>query len=158
MSNDLECSLTNTANDPSGFHVREVFRNVSEKLLNLQSERLAITRRIEATKKILLGLATMYANHIPREELQPMVGGMKVSRGKGLTAACRRVLVEAGGPLSAKEVVDRIRENDANLLKHHKLAISSVVTILNRLVSYGEAATTLIHNRRTWGSVGNLES
>lgn len=154
---NYECgdAPNNSPSNGTGHHVRELFRSVSEELQNLQSERMSITRRIEATKKVLFGLAKMYGDHIPEGELQGIASRTGDVRRKGLTDACRRVLLETTTPLPARDVLRRIREADPELLNAHRGPLASVVTILNRLVGYGEATTVFVDNRRTWASTGN---
>lgn len=145
----------NTPPTATSHHVRELFRTVSEERSKLESERMDITRRIETCKKVLVGLAKMYGDHVP-SEFRRVVDDTSVIRGKGVTDACRRVLLEAGTPLPARDVLRRIQEADPDVLKSHK-PLASVVTILNRLVDYGEATTMFVDNRRTWASTGSAD-
>jgi hypothetical protein len=59
--------------------------------------------------------------------------------------------MEASCPVNAREVSDQIQRQTNAGLPSHKNLVASVITVLNRLVQYGEAKTVLRENgRRAW--------
>lgn len=122
-----------------GSHVREVFRAISAQMRQLQKERSEITSRVEQIRKVLVGLASMYGNELPEAEVDLFLG---------------RILLDVEKPMGIQAILDRIQEREPHLLQHHRNPAASIATILNRLVQYGEAVSTLEGNRRTWVSAG----
>ena len=134
---------------PAEVHAREVIEAAGARLKALIAQRLELTREIETAKRTINALAAMFGKELLSGELLLLVGKHPIARARGLTAACREILLESGKPLRATEVADRIPE----LLRNHKEPVASVTTILNRLVEYGEVATETIDGRRMWASV-----
>ena len=52
--------------------------------------------------------------------------------------------------MTAVEVCQGIQQMQPQLLTSHKDPIASVTTVLNRLVSYGEAEPVMSKGRRAW--------
>jgi hypothetical protein len=102
-------------------------------------------------KQTIAGLANLFGDNVLSEELLELVDRKTNGRQPGFTKACRMVLMEAGRPLSARDVCDQIQERIPPMLARHKDPMASVTTVLNRLVEYGEAQAVLLNNgRRAW--------
>ena len=67
----------------------------------------------------------------------------------GLTTVCREMRKE-GRSLTANETVRLIQKRFPSLLAEHKVPVSSAMTVLNRLVKYGEADSVFVGKRRAW--------
>ena len=129
----------------------KVIREVRELLHSLEQERKQIVRRICTIKKTIVGLASLYGEEIFDEQLLELVGRKTNKRRSGLTKTCRMVLIQAGRPLSAREVCNQIMSQQPVLLLSHKDPMASVHTLLSRLAEYGEArVATDETGRRTW--------
>ena len=141
-------------------HVQEVVRAAHDELRQLMRQRAEIMKRIGTIKQTISGLANLFGDDVLSEELLELVDRKSGGRQPGFTRACRMVLMEAGQPLGAREVCERIQQRVPPLLLHHKDPLASVTTVLNRLVEYGEAKALLNdHGRRAWQWVadgGNL--
>ncbi len=138
----------------SNLHVQEVIRRAEEELRQLMEERTGLTTRICTVKKTIVGLANLFGDDILDAALSDLVGRDSGIRQPGITRACRRVLLEAGRPMSAREVCDEIQRSVPVLLARHKEPLATIYTILGRLVEYGEA-TPLPGDRgqRAWSWV-----
>lgn len=132
-------------------HVQEVLRAAHEELRLLLKQRAEIMKRIGTVKQTIVGLANMFGEDVLNEELLDLIDRKTSGRQPGFTKACRMVLMEAGKPLGAREVCERIQEKVPPVLLRHKDPLASVTTVLNRLVEYGEARTLVKENgRRAW--------
>ena len=145
--NGLSGSLLNNG-DP---HVHEVVKTAHEELRQLMRQRADIMKRIGTLKQTISGLANLFGDEILGEDLLELVDRKVGGRQPGFTKACRMVLMEAGAPMSVREVCERIQERMPAVLLRHKDPLASVTTVLNRLVEYGEAQSVVRPNgRRAW--------
>ena len=132
-------------------HVQEVVRQAHEELRQLLQQRADVMRRIGTVKQTITGLANLFGDGVLSEELLELVDRKSNGRQPGFTKACRRILMEAGRALSARDVCDEIRKRVPPMLTRHKDPVASVTTVLNRLVDYGEAQAVVLSNgRRAW--------
>jgi hypothetical protein len=132
-------------------HVQEVVKQAHEELRLLLQQRADVMKRIGTVKQTIAGLANLFGDNVLSEELLELVDRKTNGRQPGFTKACRMILMEAGRPLSAREVCDQIQERIPPMLARHKDPMASVTTVLNRLVEYGEAQAVLLTNgRRAW--------
>lgn len=140
-------------------HVQEVLKSAHEELRLLLKQRAEIMKRIGTVKQTIVGLANMFGEDVLNEELLDLIDRKTSGRQPGFTKACRMVLMEAGKPLGAREVCERIQEKVPPILTRHKDPLASVTTVLNRLVEYGEARTLVRENgRRAWEWVAEPSS
>lgn len=132
-------------------HVHEVVKAAHEELRILMRQRAEIMKRIGTLKQTISGLANLFGDEILGEDLMELVDRKSGGRQPGFTKACRTVLMESGGPLSVREVCERIQQRVPTVLLRHKDPLASVTTVLNRLVDYGEAQSVVRPNgRRAW--------
>lgn len=137
-------------NDGDG-HVQEVVKAAHEELRQLMRQRAEIMKRIGTLKQTIAGLANLFGDEILSEDLLDLVDRKAGGRQPGFTKACRMALMEAGRPLSVREVCERIQQRMPAVLMRHKDPLASVTTVLNRLVEYGEAQSLMRENgRRAW--------
>ena len=140
----LESASTN-------YHVQDVVRRAERELRQLVEERAEVTRRIGTVKQTIAGLANLFGDDILDAGLLHMIDRKSGSRQPGITRACRRVLMEATRPMSARDVCEEIQRTLPTLLARHKDPMATINTILGRLVEYREA--TLLpgdRGQRTW--------
>jgi hypothetical protein len=140
-------------------HVHQVLKAAHDELCTLLQQRAEIMKRIGTVKQAIVGLANMFGEGVLNEELLELVYHKSSGQQPGFTKACRMVLMQAGKPLEAREVCERIQEKVPPVLLRHKNPLASVTTVLNRLVNYGEACTVIKENgRRAWQWVSDPES
>ncbi len=140
-------------------HVEEVVRQAHEELRQLLHQRAEVMRRIGTVKQTIAGLANLFGDDVLSDELLELVDRKSSGRQPGFTKACRMILMDADRALSARDVCDRIQQKAPPMLARHKDPMASVTTVLNRLVSYGEAqAVVLDSGRRAWQWVADTES
>ena len=120
-------------------HVQDVIRRAEHELRQLIEERSEVTKRIGTVKQTIVGLANLFGDGILDAALLDLVDRKSSSRQPGITRACRRVLMEAERPMSARAVCDEIQKTVPALLARHKDPMATINTILSRLVEYGEA-------------------
>jgi hypothetical protein len=120
-------------------HVQDVIRRAEHELRQLIEERSEVTKRIGTVKQTIVGLANLFGDGILDAALLDLVDRKSGSRQPGITRACRRVLMEAERPMSARAVCDEIQKTVPALLARHKDPMATINTILSRLVEYGEA-------------------
>lgn len=132
-------------------HVQQVVKAAQEELQHLLRQRAEIMKRIGTVKQTIAGLANLFGDEVLNEQLLELVDRKSSGRQPGFTKACRLVLMEAGRPLAAREVCQRIEQRIPTLLVRHKDPLASVTTVLNRLVDYGEARSVPRESgRRGW--------
>jgi hypothetical protein len=146
--------LTNS--DP---HVQQVVKTAHEELRQLMRQRADIMKRIGTLKQTIAGLANLFGDDVLDEDLLELVGRKTGGRQPGFTKACRMALMEASGPLTVREVCERIQQRMPSILVRHKDPLASVTTVLNRLVEYGEAQSVLRQNgRRAWQWIADSDA
>jgi len=144
-------SLTRISDRYDKAHVQEVVGRAQEELHLLLEQRAEIMKRIGTVKQTIAGLANLFGDGILNEELLELVDRKRNGRQPGFTKACRMILMEAGGALSARDICEHFQQKMPAVLARHKDPIASITTVLNRLVGYGEAqAVTLNNGRRAW--------
>lgn len=117
-----------------------------EQLRDLTRQRQEIAQKMTIIKRTINGLAFLYGGEfLPRPE-----NDGSVERRRGITSACRAVLSRAEAPLSTREVHSILQGGFPNLFERPGDHYASIVTILNRLVKYGEADTFLRNGSRFW--------
>lgn len=135
--------------------VQEVLNTLTAELRGLNLQRRDLVKRIDIVKGVIVGLSRVLGAELSADQLQDVLGRRAGRRNHGLTNACRRILTETREPLRARDVCDRVLQDYRDLLQHHKQPIASIVTVLNRLVRYGEARIVNLENQRTWvGTAG----
>ena len=128
-------------------HVDAVVRAAEAEIRELLRQRAHVMKRIGTIKQTLAGLADMFGNAILDDALLDLLD-RKTVRQSGFTRACRTVLMEAGVPLSARAVRDRLAPE---LIARHKDPLASITTVLSRLVEYAEArCIVLAPGQRVW--------
>jgi len=132
-------------------HVQEVIRQAHMELRELLQQRAEVMKRIGTVKQTIAGLANLFGDAVLSDELMEMVDRKSNGRQPGFTKACRMILMEAGRPMSARDICDHLQEKLPSVLARHKDPMASVTTVLNRLVEYGEAqAVFSTSGRRAW--------
>jgi len=137
-------------------HVQEVVRSAELELLALLQQRTELMKRIGSIKQTLTGLANMFGDAVLNERLLRLLD-RSTARRSGFTQACRAVLMESPTHLSVRQVCDLLQRKFPGVLEKHKKPSASVTTVLNRLVSYGEARSFLIASGRVWQWVSEHE-
>jgi hypothetical protein len=126
-------------------------QRADRELRHLMAERAELTKRIGTVKRTIMGLGKLFGNGILDTVLLDLVDRRRGPRQRGITGACRRVLIEAKRPMSARDVCDEIQRTVPPLLARHKDPMATILTILARLVEYGEATVSAgEHGQRTW--------
>src|SRR5271155_4663829 len=159
MENGQSSSSIKLAGSVGNGHVQEVVRQAHDELRQLLLQRAEVMRRIGTVKQTIAGLANLFGDGVLSDELLELVDRKSNGRQPGFTKACRMILMDANRALSARDVCDRIQEKAPPMLTRHKDPMASVTTVLNRLVSYGEAkAVSLDNGRRAWQWVADSDS
>jgi len=126
--------------------VQMVAAQALDQLRQLMLQRQEIAQRITIIKRTVNGLALLYGGELLRRPQH----GATAKRRCGITNACRRVLNRSDTSLSAHEVYAILQGEFPDLFREPGNHYASVVTILNRLVKYGEADTFLRDGSRFW--------
>lgn len=151
MQNRPVVGIIRSSNREQDAHVRQVVIQAHEELLDLLRQRADLMKRIGTLKQTISGLANLFGKSVLSEELLELVGEAKDrKRQAGFTNACRKILIDATQPLSARDVCQQIQEKLPLLLARHRDPLASVTTVLNRLASYGEAEAVMSNGRRAW--------
>jgi hypothetical protein len=132
-------------------HVVDVIRRAEHELRQLMHERAAVTKRIGTVKRTIVGLAKLFGDGILDADPFDLAGRKGSSRQPGITGVCRRVLMEARRPMSARDICSEIHRSVPPLLARHKDPMATINTILGRLVEYGEATVLRgDYGQRVW--------
>ena len=141
---------------PANAPVQEVLRQAQDELHTLLRQRAELMKRIGTVKQTISGLANLFGDEILSDELLHLVDRKPSGRQPGFTHACRVLLMEAGRPLTVREVCARMGERMPAVLERHKDPLASLTTVLNRLVEYGEAQSAVDdHGRRSWAWIAD---
>ena len=133
--------------------VEQVIEYAQTEVRVLLQRRAEITRRLTVLRRTITDLARIFGHHGLSSEPSTLLKPPRRTRRTGLTEACRSILMKSPQPLTAHDVVERMRANHAALIYHHKDPMASVTTVLLRLESYGEAASEIgSSRRRLWTS------
>jgi len=140
-------------------HAQQVIGSVMEELNQLFRERAELMKRIGTVRQTLACLARMYGEDQLAPEALRLVGRGAPARERGLTRACRLILLEAATPVEVRQGLDELRKRFPQLVEHHKDPLASITTIFNRLVRSGEARTlTGSTGRRAWEWIADPEN
>lgn len=151
MDNGTDNGKSIVATQTHATHAAEcLIRQVQEELRHLLEQRTEVMRRIGTAKKTISGLCALFGSDVASEEVLQLMGGSIRGRQAGFTQACRTILMEADGALTAQEVRERILAGDPTLSSRHKDLLASITTVLNRLVNYGEAVKVSNAHGRAW--------
>ena len=143
----------------SGIPVQQVVKAAHDELRLLMRQRGEIMKRIGTVKQTIAGLANLFGDDMLGEDLLELIDRKPNGRQPGFTKACRHVLMEARGPLGAREVCQELERRAGDILVRHKDPMASVTTVLNRLVEYGEARSlTNDRGRRVWEWVSETDA
>ena len=127
-------------------NLQMVVERAQDQLLQLTLQRQEIAQRIAVIKRTIHSLALLYG-----EELQPRRDKVAIGeRRRGITNACRAVLNRADTPLSTREAHTILQREFPDIFPQSQNRYASLVTILNRLVKYGEVDTFLHNGNRLW--------
>jgi len=143
--------------DPS---VVEVLRVTKQELRQLVQQRTEIMRRIGRAKQAILGLANLFGEAVLDSEVMVLMDHRGSNRQRGFTRACRMLLMETDHALNSSEICEGLRRRFPELAERHKDLLASSTTVLNRLVTYGEAFATRGRDGRRlwrWAADGNAE-
>ena len=136
-------------NTPQPLHnhdLRTVVEHAQDQLMQLMRERQQIAQRIAILKRTIKALYFYMASSC---YVRPTMAQTK-SADAELTNACRLVLTRADTSLSAQDISAILKEEFPDLFRRPGNQYASLVTILNRLVEYGEADTFLRNGSRFW--------
>jgi hypothetical protein len=119
--------------------VLEVIRSTRQELAGLLQQRAEIARRMSAIRQLLPGLAELFGTSILEGVLFTANNrGSGVCRQRGLTRACRLILLESRTPMRVRQGCEELQRRFPELVQHHKDLKASVTTVFHRLVGYGE--------------------
>jgi hypothetical protein len=132
-------------------HVQEVIVTAERELQQLLQARSETMKRIGTIKQTLLCLAKVFGDEILTPEIRQLLGQGSTRKQPGFTRACRAILMEARGPLEARQGSREMRRRFPELVERHKDPVASVTTVFNRLVGYAEVRSFHNHRgRRVW--------
>ncbi len=117
--------------------VRVIVTAAHGELRRLIQQRAEITKRIGTIKQTIAGLCTLFGDDELSKDLPESVNGKVGERRRGITQMCRTVLMDAGCPLTARNVCEQIQRR-TDLPWSGNLA-GVVTAVLSRLEKYGEA-------------------
>jgi hypothetical protein len=136
--------------------VRVIIKVAHGELRRLIQQRAEIMKRIGTIRQTIAGLCNLFGDDELREDLRELVNGKVGVRRRGITQACRKVLMDAGCPLTARNVCEQIQQQTDP--PYSKNLVGAVNTVLSRLEQYGEARTVPRDSGpRAWVWVSDLE-
>jgi hypothetical protein len=137
--------------------VRVIVKAAHGELRRLIQQRAEIAKRIGTIKQTIAGLCNLFGDDELTEDFRELVNGKVGVRRRGITQSCRRVLMDAATPLTARNVCEQIQQQ-TDLPCSNNL-VGSVTTVLSRLEQYGEArAVPRDGGPRAWVWVSSAEN
>jgi hypothetical protein len=138
--------------------VQVIVKVARGELRRLMQQRFEITKRIGTIKQTIVGLCNLYGDDELSEDLRELVNGKIGVRRRGITQACRKVLMDAGCPLTVRNVCEQIQQRTMVDVPCSKNLVPAVTTVLSRLAQYGEARLVSGDNGpRAWVWVSGVE-
>jgi hypothetical protein len=138
--------------------VQAIVKVAHDELRQLIQQRAEITKRIGTIKQTIVGLCNLFGNDELGHDLRELVNGKALVRRPGITQACRKVLMDAGCPLTARNVCEQIQQQTMPTPPCSENLAAEVTTVLSRLVQYGEArAVPRDNGPRAWVWVSGVE-
>jgi hypothetical protein len=138
--------------------VHVIVKAAHDELRRLIQQRFDITKRIGTIKQTIVGLCNLFGDEELSDGLRELVNGKAVVRRPGITQACRKVLMDARCPLTARNVCEQIQQRTLLDLPCAKNLLAAVATVLSRLGQYGEARIVpRDHGPRAWVWVSDVE-
>ncbi len=135
--------------------VQTVVRLAENELQALLKQQATIALRIQHVKKTLAGLSIVFGSDVLSDDTLRLLSPQSSTRKRGLTNACRQIILEAGRPLRSVDICALLAEQEPEVLKNHRSPAASVATIMKRLCAYGEARAILTPTgQRAWESSG----
>jgi chorismate mutase len=119
--------------------VRVIVKAADGELRRLIQQRAEIAKRIGTIRQTIAGLCNLFGDDELTQDLRELVNAKFGVRRRGITQACRKVLMDSGCPLTARNVSEQIQQQTD--LPYSKNLVGSVTTVLCRLEQYGEART-----------------
>jgi hypothetical protein len=135
-----------SAQSAGNHDLQMVVERAQDQLRQLTLQRQEIAQRIAIVKRTINGLALLYGGELERYS----GNGSTPERKRGITDACRVVLTRVDTSLNVHEIYAILQEEFPDLFRQPGNHYASLVTILNRLVKYGEADTFLRNGSRFW--------
>jgi len=123
-----------------------VVERAQDQLRHLTLLHQEIAQRIAIIERTIEGLAFLYGGELQRKPKD----GATAQRRRGITNACRVALNRTDAPLSTREVYAILQAESPDLFRQPGNHHAALLTILNRLVKYGEADTFLRNGNRFW--------
>src|SRR5258708_37119236 len=117
---------------------QQVVKAAHEELLQLMRQRADVMKRIGTVKQTIAGLANLFGEQVLGDDLLELIDRNPNGRQPGFTKACRTVLMEARRPLEAREDCVELERYAPAILARHQAPLTSVTTVMNRLVHYCE--------------------
>jgi len=137
--------------------IRVIVKVARGELRRLIQQRAKITKRIGTIKQTIAGLCNLFGDEELSEDLRELVNDKVRVRRRGITQACRKVLMDAGCPLTARNVCERIQQRTDQPCSENLIGV--VTTLLSRLEQYGEARTVpRDRGPRAWVWVSAVEN
>jgi hypothetical protein len=139
----------------SGTEIERITILLECELGSLKLKRAAIAKKIGLIRGVISGLADVFGPDVKNEELREFLDKQR-TRSKslphrGLTEACRRVLMDSSQPLTVSALCSRLQVTNPAILARQKRPRVSVTVVLRRLVDYGEVrADVNEEGARTW--------
>jgi hypothetical protein len=163
----MEFEIASSDGDSHGSHanrdvpaVQVIVEAANDELRRLLQQRSEIVKRIGTIKQTIMGLYKLYnlfGDDELSDDLHELVNGKAEVRRRGITQACRKVLMDAGCPLTARNVCEQIQQRTD--LPCSKNLVGAVTTVLSRLEKYGEARTVPRDNGpRAWVWLSGVEN
>ena len=141
-----------------GAPVQVIVKAAQDELRGLIQQRAEITKRIGKIKQTIVGLCNLFGDDELSDHTRELVNGKAVVRRPGITQACRKVLMDAGYPLTARNVCEQIQQRTMLEVPCSKNLVGAVTTVLSRLAQYGEARTVArVGGPRAWVWVSAVE-
>jgi|SRR5215469_11147510 len=137
-------------NNTTNPELDHVLNQARQELIELQQKKAELMKRIGTIKQTIAGLADLFGDGVLNDELLELLDRNGQARTPGFTSECRFALMDTRSMMTARAVRDWIREKNPQRLANHKDPLASVTTVLNRLVSYGEAEPGFLDGKRAY--------
>jgi len=133
-----------------GKDAQRVIASLQSELQTLIAQRVSITRRMALIRQVVTGLANFVYRGSESNLGSPLFPKQAREHDslRGLTAECRQLLTRSSKALTLREIVQEIQTQTPLILAHHKQPMTSVRTVLGRLVVYRQATEVLTEEGR----------
>jgi hypothetical protein len=123
---------------------------IRNELASLLKQLRDVEQQIRIVKDTLHGLSIVFGDDVVSAELLDVIRGKRRTNNRGLTDACKSVLLRVGKPCSVSTVCKLVTEINPTLLMHHRNPRASAMSALRNLARRSVVIRRMENGKSVW--------